>query len=125
LGLAIGALLGLPEWSTPAAVTAIGGMVLGAILSIGLQSYTAFIAGVGRGYIAPLAWAVATIVASQILAVLGWGAWFPWAVPAVLAGAGGAAVEKVTGAAVVLVIVVASLGLSATLIWWDRADQTG
>ncbi len=33
-----------------------------------------------------LAWAVATVAASQVLAVLGWGAWFPWAVPAILAG---------------------------------------
>ena len=93
LGLMIGALIGLPDWSAANAADAISAIALGAVLTIALQSGTAFFAGVGRGYIAPLAWAVATIAGSQILAVLGWGAWFPWSVPAILAGAGGAAVE--------------------------------
>jgi ABC-2 type transport system permease protein len=125
LALAIGALLGLPDWSADQAASAIGAILLGAILTIALQSATAFFAGVGRGYIAPLAWAVATIVASQVLAVLGWGAWFPWSVPAILAGAGGAAVEPVTPGGVVLVVLTAVAGLLATIAWWERADQTG
>jgi ABC-2 type transport system permease protein len=82
-----------------------------------------FFAGVGRGYIAPLAWAVAMVATSQVLAVLGWGSWFPWSVPAILAGAGGAQVEPVTVGAFALVIVVAVVGLVATVAWWERADQ--
>lgn len=83
------------------------------------------VAGTGREYIAPLAWAVATIAASQILAVLGWCCWFPWSVPAILAGASGAEVEPVSTGAVALVLVVACLGLAATIAWWKSADQTG
>ena len=65
------------------------------------------------------------VALSQILTVLGWGAWFPWAVPALLAGAGGAAVEPVTPAGVFVLLIVATAGLLATIAWWDRADQTG
>lgn len=65
------------------------------------------------------------IVASQVLAVLGWGAWFPWSVPAILAGAGGTQVEPVTISGVVGVVLVAVAGLAATIAWWERADQTG
>lgn len=125
LGLAIGALVGLPGWSAADAVNAVAGMALGALLTIALQTVTAFVAGVGRGYIAPLAWAVAMIAVSQVLAVLGWGNWFPWAVPAILAGAGGNTVEPVSPAAVILVLAVAAVGLAATITWWERADQTG
>ena len=125
LGLGIGALVGLPKWSAGDAANAIGAIALGAILTIALQGGTAFFAGVGRGYIAPLAWAVATIAASQVLAVLGWGAWFPWSVPAILAGAGGAAVEPVTAGGIALVLGAATVGLTATIVWWERADQTG
>jgi ABC-2 type transport system permease protein len=125
LALAIGAAVGLPEWSLANAADAIGAIALGAILTIALQGGTAFFAGVGRGYIAPLAWAVATIVASQILAVLGWGAWFPWSVPAIVAGAGGADVEPVGPGGVAMVVLAAILGLVATVEWWERADQTG
>ncbi|HEX5579668.1 MAG TPA: ABC transporter permease [Candidatus Limnocylindria bacterium] len=125
IGLAIGAVLTLPGWSAANATSALAGMAVGALLTIALQSATAFVAGVGRGYIAPLAWAVATVAVSQIMAVLGWGNWFPWSVPAILAGAGGAAVEPVSPPAVAVVLVVALGGLLATMTWWERADHTG
>jgi ABC-2 type transport system permease protein len=125
LGLMIGVFVGLPDWSAAKAAEAISAIALAAILTIALQGGTAFFAGVGRGYIAPLAWAVATIAASQILAVLGWGAWFPWSVPAIVAGAGGAAVEPVGPGGVAMVVLAAIVGLAATVAWWERADQTG
>jgi len=125
LGLLIGAFVGLPGWSAEAAVSAVAGMLFGAILTILLQTVTAYVAGVGRGYLAPLAWAIATIVAAQIVAVLGWGNWFPWSVPAVLAGAGGDTQEPVSAWAIVLLIGVAAAGLIATIRWWEQADQSG
>ena len=125
LGLVIGALVGLPGWSAADATRSVGGMALAVVLTIALQTTTAFFAGLGRGYIAPLAWAVATLVASQFVGVLGWGSWFPWSVPVILAGAGGADVEPVSLGGVVLVIAVALAGLAGTIAWWERADQTG
>jgi ABC-2 type transport system permease protein len=125
LGLVIGALIGLPGWSESDADATVAAITFAAVLTIVLQTGAAFFAGVGRGYIAPLAWTVAMIVVSQVLTVLGWGAWFPWSVPALLAGAGGASVEPVTPVGVVVVVVVAAAGLVATVAWWDRADHTG
>jgi ABC-2 type transport system permease protein len=125
LGLGVGALVGLPGWSAGDAGGTIVAIALAAVLTIGLQTGAAFFAGVGRGYIAPLAWTVAMIVASQVLTVLGWGSWFPWSVPAILAGAGGAQVEPVTVGGVAAVGLVVATGLLATIVWWERADQTG
>jgi ABC-2 type transport system permease protein len=65
------------------------------------------------------------VAASQVLAVLGWGAWFPWSVPAILVGAGGPSVEPVTLGGVVIVVAASVVGLVATMAWWERADQTG
>jgi hypothetical protein len=42
-------------WSTDDAAKAVAGMALGALLTIALQTATAFVASAGRGYIAPLA----------------------------------------------------------------------
>ncbi len=125
LGLGIGAFVGLPGWSATDAGSTVAAIAMAAILTIGLQTAAAFFAGVGRGYIAPLAWAVAIIVVSQVVAVLGWGSWFPWSVPAILAGAGGSQAEPVTAGAVALVVLVVVGGLVATIAWWERADQTG
>lgn len=125
LGLGIGAAVGLPDWSTEEALNTIGAIGLAAALTIALQSGVALVAGVGRGYIAPLGFAVLTVALSQIVAVLGWGAWFPWSVPAILAGAGGAEVEPVTLGGVAVCLVTAAIGMVATVAWWERADQTG
>jgi ABC-2 type transport system permease protein len=125
VGMGIGAAVGLPAWSTEDALRSLGSMALAATLTIALQSGPAFVAGVGRGYIAPLGFAVLTVALAQIVAVLGWGAWFPWSVPAILAGAGGADVEPVTLGGVAVCLVTAAIGLVATMAWWQRADQTG
>jgi ABC-2 type transport system permease protein len=125
VGMAIGALVGLPGWSSDDALRALGSIVLAAALTIALQSGTALVAGIGRGYIAPLGFAVLTVALAQIVAVLGWGAWFPWSVPAILAGAGSSEVEPVTIGGVLVVLVIAGIGLAATVAWWERADQTG
>ncbi len=125
VGMATGALIGLPGWSPEDALRALGSIGLAAALTIALQSGTAFVAGVGRGYMAPLGFAVLTVALAQIVAVLGWGAWFPWSVPAILAGAGGSEVEPVTIGGVLIVLVTAAVGLAATVAWWEHADQTG
>ena len=84
LGLVIGGLLDLPGWSSTEGPATVVGIALAAVLTVALLGWAAFFASVGRGYIAPLAWTVAMVALSQILTVLGWGAWFPWAIPALL-----------------------------------------
>ncbi len=125
LGLGIGALVGLPGWSTSMALSNIGAIAVAAGMTIALQTTTAFVAGVGRGYIPPLGWAVLTLAFAQVLGVLGWAAWFPWAVPLLVVGATGPGGEAATGASLAVVVLAALLGLVATVVWWQRADQTG
>ncbi len=125
IGLAIDALVGLPGWSGVVVLQGLEGAAAAAIMTIALQSFTAFFAGVGRGYIPGLAWAVLAVFLAQILAALGWGAWFPWSVPALVSGAAGPDAEAVSAGGVAIVAVTAFLGLVATLLWWRRADQTG
>jgi ABC-2 type transport system permease protein len=125
LGLGVGGLVGLPGWSRDAALGATGTIAAAAALTVALQTTTAFVAGAGRGYLPPLAWAVLTVVLAQVLTVLGRGAWFPWAVPALVVGAAGPQGETATAASVGVVVAAALLGLAATLTWWERADQAG
>ncbi len=125
LGLLVGAAVGIPGWSGALATDAIGRIVVTALLTIGLESVTAFVAGVGRGYIAALGWAFFTVFLAQVLATLGQGSWFPWAVPALVAGMTGPEGETAGVASIVAVVVATVIGLAATFAWWERADQTG
>ena len=45
--------------------------------------------------------------------------------PAVLSGAGGTGVEQVTLGGVALVLLTVLGSVAATIVWWERADQTG
>ena len=125
IGLTIDALVGLPGWSGDVILHGFAGAATAAVMTIGLQTFTAFFAGVGRGYLPGLAWAVLAVFLAQILAALGWGAWFPWSIPALVAGVAGPDAEVVSAGGVAIVAVTALLGLGATLLWWQRADQTG
>jgi len=76
----------------------------------------AFVACAARGYLAPLASALAALVLAQVATALGWAGVTPWAIPAVAAGlapsvtlnALGLAIAALTGAA----------GILGTLAWW-------
>lgn len=125
LGLVIGLLVVLPGGSAELVLDAAKRIVVAALLTIGLQSTTAFVAGVGRGYIPALGWAVFTVFLAQVLATLGWAAWFPWAVPAVVVGLTGPEGEAASAGSFVMVGVAVLVGLAATFAWWERADQTG
>jgi len=124
LGLLVGYLIGLPGWSAEQALEAIGGIALAVLLTLLLQTTTAFVASAGRGYLPPLAWAVLTVALAQIMAVLGWGAVFPWAVPALLSGGGGGGTAEVGPEGYLLVTLTVLVGIVATLVWWERSDQT-
>jgi len=118
VGVAVGALVGLPPAASE--VFRQGGQIIAvaALLTIALTPPIAFTAGVGHGYLAPLAASVAAIVLAQLAAVLGWGEYFPWAVPALVAMG-----EPVGLVSYVLVVLTGAAGAVATLLWWQRADQ--
>ncbi len=125
LGFVVGAAVGLPGWSDQLATSGAINMAVALLLTIALQPVTGLLASVGRGYIPGLAWAVLTVAASQVLAVLGWGAAFPWAVPALLVGTGGPGTADIGAASFVLVLVTGLAGLVLAVRWWQRADQAG
>ncbi len=125
LGFVVGGLVSIPGFSAELAWRSVGTLALIAVIGIALQTTTAFFASAGRGYIAPLAWAMGMLVAAQVLAVLGHGAVFPWAVPAIISGAAGPHGETATLASYLLVGVTVAIGLAATIAWWERADHTG
>ena len=124
VGWFAGMLVGLPGWSDELWREALARIALIALLTIALQTTTAFVASAGSGYIPPLAWAVLTMALAQILAVLGLGHTFPWAVPALVSGVTGPDGETADAASFLVVAITALAGSLATIAWWERADHT-
>lgn len=125
LGFAVGAVVGLPGWSSDLAVDTVGRIALAVGIATVLQTPTAFVAGAARGYLPAFGFVVAVMAVAQIMRAVGWAAWFPWAVPMLVAAAGDPSLEAATLGSAAVVLVAALGGVVATLLWWDRADQTG
>jgi ABC-2 type transport system permease protein len=124
IGLVVGLLLDIPGWSVQLELASLGSLLLIAFLTFMLMPLVALLASAGRGYMPPMGWAFFTLALAQIAAVLGWGDWVPWSVPALLSGAAGADAAQLGLHSYVVVLLAFVAGVAATLLWWQRADQS-
>jgi ABC-2 type transport system permease protein len=116
----IGATVRMPGLSWQLARESVSVTLRVALLFLVLQPVTALVASFGRGYLLPIGLALVTMIASQFIGATGWAAWFPWTV-AMFSGSPGA---QVGGASVLLAVLTGIVGAAATVLWWERADQT-
>ena len=124
VGILVGTWVVLPGWSGELLRTSFVNIVGCALLTIPLMSFVAWIASAGRGYLPPFGWTIFTLAMANLVAVLGWGDWFPWAIPGLFSGAGGPRAELLGAHSYVIVILASLVGLAATYYWWRNADQT-
>lgn len=123
VAIGIGMAVDIPGWSLALAWGALTSLLLTACLLLLLMPFVALAASAGRGYLPPLGWAFATVAFAQIAVVLGWGDWFPWSVPALASGMGGAGAQAVALHSYLMVLLTSFIGVAATFVWWQRADQ--
>lgn len=125
LSFVIGSLLQLPGGSPALIAQSAVTLLATAGLTLALMPLVALLASAGRGYLPPLGWAILTLIAAQIMAALGWGAWFPWSVPALFSGLAGPPGAQLGPQSLLLVVLACGVGLAGTFGWWSRADQAG
>jgi ABC-2 type transport system permease protein len=118
VGLALGALIQLPGGSPTVILHGTGLLGVTAGMSIILVLPFGFFASVGRGYLLPIGIAVLTMILGNLSITLGWGEYFPWAVPAML-------FQDVRPGLIsyALIILTGLAGVAGTYLWWKYADQ--
>ena len=124
LGLAVGTLVAIPGWSADLLRTSFINILGAAAFTLPLMSFVAFFASMGRGYLLPFGWTFFTLALANIAAIMGWGDWFPWAVPAMFSGAAGPQSSQLELHSYMVVILTGIIGLVITYYWWRNADQT-
>jgi ABC-2 type transport system permease protein len=119
-GMVVGALLKLPGGSIDIITHGSAVLLITAGLVIAVVTPFAFFASLGRGFLLPLGLAVLTLMATNLVAIIGYGEYFPWAVP-VLYLQDQSALPPVS---YWIVFFTALAGIVATYYWWKYADQS-
>ncbi|HLR09722.1 MAG TPA: ABC transporter permease [Bacillota bacterium] len=120
LGFFIGWIIGLPQWSAAELMHEMYILIIVTIITILLSTPAAFFASYSGGYLAPLGFVVLTLVLSQIIAAVGFGAYFPWSIPALLSGV---AADELGTSSLCIISITSLSGILATLYYWLFADQ--
>jgi ABC-2 type transport system permease protein len=119
-GLLMGALIQLPGGSL--SVILQGGVLVlvTACLAIMVVLPFALFASAGRGYLLPVGLAVLILMMTNLVAIAGWGEYFPWAVPGLFAQGK----SVLPPASYWIVFLTGLAGMYATYLWWMTADQS-
>jgi ABC-type transport system involved in multi-copper enzyme maturation permease subunit len=120
VALFMGVVLRLPGGSTSVILHDSGLVVMTACLAIVVVLPFAFFASVGRGYLLPVGVAILTLMMTNLVAIIGWGELFPWAVPGLYA----MGESPLTSISYWIVFLTGLIGMIATHLWWKYADQT-
>jgi ABC-2 type transport system permease protein len=120
--LILGWALGLPGASSQVLLHGLAGTAISAALLLLVSTPVALVACASRGYLAPLAATTGIVVLGQIAAALGWGAIFPWSIPAIAAGL--APDTRLTAASIAIAVLTGAAGISGPVMWW-RSSRAG
>lgn len=122
--LVVARLMGLPGYSAAVAWSAVVHSFVAAGIAFLLAPVVAWIAVLGRGYMAPLGFAMAAMALGNLLGKTGWSVWFPWSIVPSLIGMVGAPQTLPAGSYVVLGATFLA-GVTATIAqvrWSDLAQ---
>ena len=121
--LVLGLALGLPDFSAGLAISAVRNALLAAALAYLLAPVVAWITTVGRGYMAPLAFAVAMLALGNIMTKTGWAVWFPWSIVPLLIGVVGRPVQTLPPGSFIVLGLTFTAGIAATIWQFIYADN--
>jgi ABC-2 type transport system permease protein len=122
-GLLLGALVGLPLGTPELFANGSTVVLITTCLVFIVSTPIALMASVGRGYLLPVGIAMLILAVANVVTLIGWGAYFPWAIPGIYAGFS-TRVGPLEPASYLLVILTGAAGVYGTYLWWKYADQS-
>lgn len=116
--------MALPGTSAPVVLAGAGDVLLAALVAWLQVPMVAWIATLGRGYLAPLGFTIFMLVLGNVLGATGWGRWFPWSIIPLFAGVAGPRVETLAPGSLLVLALTFAGGVAATLAQLRYADNT-
>jgi ABC-2 type transport system permease protein len=123
LGVFLGYVIVLPGLSSEVVLSYVSTILVVGVMNILLITPIALVAFVGRGYLPSVGFMFLALALAQVSEIIGYGMYFPYAVPALFikANMGGDSLSLVS---YVIVLVTSFSGAIGTYMWLRYADQT-
>ncbi len=93
-----------------------------AVFTSVLSLTVGLVASVGRGYLPAVAALIMIVVAAQVSVLFGAGAWFPYAIPGLIAVSGSEGASVLGPMQIALIPGATAVGVWLTVHWWRRAE---
>jgi len=119
VGVVMGVIIKLPGGSISVIFHGSALVMITACLTIVVVIPFALFASMGRGYLLPIGIAVMMMIMTNLVAVVGWGEYFPWAIVGLYAQGK----SSLTPVSYLIVFLTGLAGMIATYLWWKYADQ--
>ncbi len=119
VGMVMGAIIQLPGASSEVFLMGGSRVMVTAVMVIFCTMPLALVASIGRGYLLPIGTMLLAVMAANVLALAGWGEYFPWGVPGLYA----MGKTPLTAASYWIVFLTGAAGIIVTDFWWKHADQ--
>jgi len=119
VGLVMGTIIKLPGGSISVILRGSILVAITALLAIAVTLPFALFASMGRGYLLPIGLAVLLLMMTDLIAIVGWGEYFPWAVPGLYAQGK----SPLTAISYWILLLTGLAGMIGTYLWWKFADQ--
>lgn len=123
LALVIGAFLGLPVLTLEAFQAGAAKLAIVGALTFCLSLPFGLMANLSRGLMAAVGSLFLALFYALIFTALGWGAYFPWSIPALFGGAGGDLGQSPGALSYLIVFISGLAGLLGNMAWWRWADH--
>jgi len=122
-GLFFGKLFGISGWSGEIFLQHTYTFTMTSLLTVLLCTPVAFFASYGRGYLLPMSIVILTLLMANFTGLVGWGPYFPWAIPGLLSVPAGTEGMQLNVASFTILFLTSILGFAGTVTWWRIADQ--
>ena len=119
----IGSALGLPGFSAPLALAAIGDAFAAAAISYLLAPIAAWITTLGRGQVGAIGFALLMLGLGNLFGKTGWAVWFPWSIVPLLVGMVGTPAEAMPAGSYVVLALAFVAGVAGTIAQLRWADS--
>jgi len=121
--LLMGILIDIPGWEADLIFDFAYSYITTALFTILLSTVIGFVASYTRGIIAPIGFVLLMVIMAQFIALLGWGPYFPWAIPGVFTVSKSVEDMQLVPMSYFILFSTFLLGLYSTYAYWKWADQ--